>query len=145
MTSVSVMLTFPRECVGDPVISDLVKEQGVTVNILGARIGHSEEGWMLARLEGTAEVLDSCYRSLERRGVEVAFPDGSLIRNEDACVHCGACAGICPSGAFTIDPECFEVAFDMAGCILCGLCVQVCCYGAIRPVVKFGGPEGRAR
>lgn len=49
------------------------------------------------------------------------------------CVHCGACAGICPSGAFSVSGRTFRVKLDMSLCMKCGLCLEVCFYGAIQP------------
>ncbi|MBN2586120.1 MAG: 4Fe-4S binding protein [Candidatus Fermentibacteraceae bacterium] len=139
MVSRSVMLGFPRKCVSDPVISDLVKGCGIEVNILRARIDPSEEGRMLARLRGPEEVIENGLSMLRERGVEISYPESSFIWQEARCVHCGACAGICPSGAFTICPETFMVGFDMSGCILCDLCIEVCYYGAIQSVEDYIG------
>ena len=41
------------------------------------------------------------------------------------CVHCGACAGVCPSAAQTLDSEHVH-HFDRSKCVLCGKCVTVC-------------------
>lgn len=144
MVSMSVLLGFPRECVGEPVISGLVRECGLEVNILHARISPSEEGRMLARLEGTEELIGTGLEYLSRRGVEVMHPGASFIWNEELCVHCGACAGICPVGAFTVDPDTFLVSFAMPGCMLCGLCMEVCYYGAVQSVEDYlGGGRGK--
>ncbi|OPL18185.1 MAG: hypothetical protein AVO35_06680 [Candidatus Aegiribacteria sp. MLS_C] len=132
--SISVLLSFPGECVGEPVISGLVRECGLEVNILHARISPSEEGRMLARLEGTEDLMERGLDYLSRRGVGVTVPGTGFIWDEDLCVHCGACAGICPGGAFTVDHDTLLVSFDMSGCILCGLCMEVCYYGAVQSV-----------
>ncbi len=139
MVSRSVMLGFSRECVSDPVISDLVKECGIEVNILHARIDPSEEGRMLARLRGPEEVIETGLAMLHERGVEVSFPESSFIWQEARCVHCGACAGICPSGAFSVSHVSFEVSFDMSKCILCQLCIEACYYGAIQSAEDYIG------
>ncbi len=43
----------------------------------------------------------------------------------DRCVHCGACAAVCPAGA--ISPE---IVTDHALCTGCGACTEVCMYDA---------------
>ena len=143
MKSISVLLRFPGECVGDPVISQVVRATGICVNILHARISPSEEGRMLARLEGSEELMDEALRMLSSRGVETLLPGSGFIWMEESCVHCGACAGICPSGAFSIDPESCLVGFDLSVCIMCRLCVEACYYGAIQspedPTLIWGG------
>jgi formate hydrogenlyase subunit 6/NADH:ubiquinone oxidoreductase subunit I len=139
MISRSVMLDFSRDIVSDPVISDLVRACAVEVNILHARISPSEEGRMLAKLNGSREVVNEGLDFLRSRGVRVSFPESDLIWREERCVHCGACAGICPSGAFTISPTSFEVGFDMSKCMLCQLCMEACYYGAVQSLEDYIG------
>jgi phosphoadenosine phosphosulfate reductase len=43
------------------------------------------------------------------------------IRKYQACVSCGACAGVCPTGAITINPH-FRVSEDK--CVHCGRCLN---------------------
>jgi L-aspartate semialdehyde sulfurtransferase ferredoxin len=133
----TLMLVFPRECVGEPVISSLVKSFGVEVNILRARIDASEEGRMMAQLSGDDDTIRGSLAYLADRMVEVRIPESSFIWRENLCVHCGACAGLCPSGAFSMNEMTMEVEFDMRDCILCELCIQVCYYGAIQQVEDF--------
>ncbi len=90
----SVMLRFPRECVGKP---------------------------------------------------EEYLPENSFIWQETKCVHCGACAGICPSGAFVINSATFEVEFDISKCILCELCIEACYYSAIQSVEDYIETSGVKR
>ncbi len=133
----SVTLRFPGERVGEPVISRLVRRRDVEVNILHARIEPSEEGRMLAMLEGEAEELDGAVGDLLDLGVDVIPTESSFIWRRDRCVHCGACAGICPSGAFSLDGGSFDVSFELAKCIACGLCAQACYYGAVQSVEEY--------
>ena len=57
-----------------------------------------------------------------------AAPKGGNVPRADAsCVHCGACAEACPTGA--IDPLQLETA-DAARCISCMRCVALCSVGA---------------
>lgn len=41
------------------------------------------------------------------------------------CVHCGACAAVCPSGAHTLDAG-HSHHFDRSKCLLCGKCASAC-------------------
>ena len=133
----SVMLRFPRECVGKPVISNLVRKHGVEVNILRARIHPTEEGRMLAQVKGSDDQITASLEYLSSSGVDVYLPENSFIWQEEKCVHCGACAGICPSGAFIINGSTFEVEFDISKCILCELCIEACYYNAIQSVEDY--------
>lgn len=66
--------------------------------------------------------------------VKVNSPENIFFWQQQKCVHCGACAGICPSGAFSINSDTSEVEFDISKCILCELCIEVCYYSAIQSV-----------
>jgi coenzyme F420 hydrogenase subunit beta len=50
----------------------------------------------------------------------------AIIENE-LCSGCGACVGICPQGAISIDhPRSYKPFIQKSKCILCNLCYQVC-------------------
>ena len=48
-----------------------------------------------------------------------------LMYYADRCVHCGACAAVCPRGAVSA-----EIVTDRTLCNGCGLCTSYCLYGA---------------
>ncbi len=43
----------------------------------------------------------------------------------DACIGCGACVGVCPVGALSMNDDSKSVC-DEGLCIDCGACVSVC-------------------
>ncbi|MDM7202717.1 MAG: 4Fe-4S binding protein, partial [Thermodesulfobacteriaceae bacterium] len=49
-----------------------------------------------------------------------------VIKNENVCIHCGACTAVCPTGALSVDRETFKVIFDPEKCTTCGFCVSAC-------------------
>lgn len=57
-----------------------------------------------------------------------------LIYRVHKCVHCGACAGVCPTGAQQYADG--KHTLDMPLCIACGRCIDVCCYGALELLGK---------
>lgn len=59
------------------------------------------------------------------------------IHTQDLCCGCGACVGVCPVGALSIDLfESYEPRLDESKCTDCGLCYDVC-PGRGHPVVEW--------
>ena len=50
----------------------------------------------------------------------------SMNRDDDKCFQCGACTGICPTGALSMHRPDMTIPFDPEKCTACGLCVPVC-------------------
>ncbi|WP_292352169.1 4Fe-4S binding protein [Methanomethylovorans sp. PtaU1.Bin093] len=55
----------------------------------------------------------------------------SIEVNRYKCGYCGACVGVCPSGALELVETWIEV--DM-NCSRCGLCAKICPVGAIKVI-----------
>lgn len=49
--------------------------------------------------------------------------------NKDTCIGCGACTGVCPVGALSMDGD--KSVCDESVCIDCGACVATCPVEAI--------------
>jgi NAD-dependent dihydropyrimidine dehydrogenase PreA subunit len=141
MASRTITMLFPPEQVGKPLVSRAVKAFDIEINILQACISPSETGRMLAVLEGTEDQIGQVVDFLAGGGIEVGSPESALIHDLESCVHCGACAGLCPVGAFRSDPPGWLVTFEPGLCIGCGICIQACSYGAVRRGGAFVAPE----
>lgn len=50
--------------------------------------------------------------------------------NKDTCIGCGACVGVCPVGALSMDGE-GKSQCDEGTCIDCGSCISSCPVEAI--------------
>ena len=50
--------------------------------------------------------------------------------DQDACIGCGACVGVCPVGALSMDADAKSVC-DEGTCIDCGSCIGACPVSAI--------------
>jgi len=132
----SVILTFPKALVDRPVISGLVRDRGVEVNILQAHVTPEEDGHMFAVLRGAKKAVHDALAYLDDTGVRVVLPAQNVLWDQARCVHCGACVGQCPSGALTADPSSRETCFAHERCIACELCIPSCGYGALASVGK---------
>lgn len=121
-----VVLRFPRESVSKPIISTMVKNYDVEFNILKASITPKEEGLMVIEFIGREKDYNAGIGFLKENGIEIVPLQQDITRNDDRCFHCGACTGICPSGALHIDRETYMIIFDPSLCVACELCVRVC-------------------
>jgi len=63
----------------------------------------------------------------------------SVVGDNDLCCGCGACAGVCPTGAIAIDiSRSHEPVIDESKCTGCGLCYDVG-PGRGYPVIQWAG------
>lgn len=132
MYAKNIVLHYPRRLIEQPVISNLIKNFDLTVNISSARIGQDEEGSMVIEMSGASENLQKGLDYLTGLGVGFKPVSKVIERTEERCTSCGACTAVCPSGALCIrDRRSMEVLFEQDTCIGCGLCIPACPYGAM--------------
>ena len=126
-----IVLSYPPHLVDQPIISKLVKDYDLTVNIMRARITPKEEGRLVLELIGKRAGLEAGFKYLSDLGVEVQSLAQDVKWHEDRCVHCTACIGICPTKALDVSRTNMEVSFKRDKCIACELCIPVCPYHAM--------------
>ena len=124
--SQKIVLRFPPEIVNSPIVCRLTLDYGLTFNILRANVNPDEEGVLVIELNGNAENYRKGLKYLESSGVILQPLSQNISRDEERCTHCGACAAICPVGAFAIDELSREVEFKSEKCIACELCLRAC-------------------
>ena len=120
------LLRFPKEVIDQPIIYNLVKKFDVEFNILKATILLQQEGVMVIEFRGLKPNVKKGIAYLQDIGVKVQSMAGSIRRDDEKCYQCGACTGICPTGALYIKRPEMAVLFDPDKCTACGLCVSVC-------------------
>ena len=121
-----IVLHFPPNITGQPVVYRLVKDFGLTFNLLKASVSPGEEGLMVMELSGDQKNYDKGVKYLTEAGVRIQSLSQDVVRDESRCTHCGACIAICPTEAFSPEPKTREVLFDHNKCVVCGLCVKAC-------------------
>jgi len=119
-----IVLRFDTEISAKPIIYKLVMDYGLIVNIVQANVNPQKQGTMVLEIDGArcGEGLDY----LRKLGVSVQNLDQEITRNEEKCFMCGACTGVCPTGALYMNRPSMEVCFDENNCVVCHLCVKVC-------------------
>ncbi|MEA1944483.1 MAG: 4Fe-4S binding protein [Euryarchaeota archaeon] len=124
------MVIHISAAVHDPVIARVILDTGVAINVDRANID-ATSGEIV--LEVPADACARVAQAFEREGASVSVLEHPIVRDEDECVHCGACISICPAQVFTFNSD-WSVAMDESKCIQCGTCVTACPRGALQIV-----------
>jgi L-aspartate semialdehyde sulfurtransferase ferredoxin len=122
-----VTLTFPRRYVQMPVTYRLAKDFNVAANIIRAQVAPNQVGKLVVELSGDIDAIDW----MRTQDINVSFASREISIDEDLCVHCGLCTGVCPTEALTLDPETAMLVFTRSRCIVCEQCVPTCPTSAI--------------
>ena len=126
MLKKGLVLRFPPEIVDQPIVYRLVKDFNLVFNILKAMITPGKEGIMILELSGDRENLEKGLNYLKDVGVDVKTIAQQVTKNEEVCIHCGACTAVCPTGALFVNRQTFQVIYDPEKCTACGFCVSAC-------------------
>lgn len=124
--SKNVLLVFRPEVMYQPVIYRLAREFDLVFNILEAKIFPRLEGRLILELRGTVDDVERGVEYLESSGVEITSIAENIARDEERCVHCGACTAVCRTEALSLDRGTMEVLFAPEKCAACGQCELAC-------------------
>jgi ABC-type methionine transport system ATPase subunit len=77
-TQTRLRIKIPKRYHHEPIISRLISEHGLTVNIIGALLGASarEDGWFDLELQGYAKQLSSALTYLDELNLEIWHDTG---------------------------------------------------------------------
>lgn len=126
-----VTLTFPRTVVQMPVTYRLAKEFNIAANIIRAQVAPNQVGKLVLELSGDIDQLESAVNWMKSNSIEVSLTTGEIIIDEETCVHCGLCTGVCPTESLTINPNTYQLQFNQQTCIVCEQCIPTCPVQAI--------------
>lgn len=124
MSPKRIVLRFGTDISVKPIVYRLVKDYDLVVNIVKADVNPKKEGTMILEVIGDQSEEGLSY--LRSLGVSVQALNQEIVRDEEKCVMCGACTGICPTSALYMERPSMEVRFDGDQCVFCQLCVKVC-------------------
>lgn len=119
-------LTFPPSQAARPVTYHLVKDYGLTPNILRAQIQPGQQGRMVLEISGPRDAIEAGIAFLEGEGLSVAPAASDIVLDEDACVICGLCTAVCRPGSLALGADGDELVFDKDLCVYCEACVVAC-------------------
>lgn len=126
-----VKLIFPKRSVHMPITYRLAKDFNIAANIIRAQVAPNQVGTLVVELSGDIDQLNDATDWLEVQGIEVSSASGEIVVDDDLCVHCGLCTGVCPTRALTLDSETYRLTFARSRCIVCEQCVPTCPVQAI--------------
>jgi ferredoxin len=125
-----VTLIFPQRTVQMPVTYRLAKDFNVAANIIRAQVAPNQVGKLVVELSGDIDQLDAAMDWMRSQGIGISLANREIVIDEDTCVHCGLCTGVCPTEALTLNPD-FQLNFNRSRCIVCEQCVPTCPVQAI--------------
>ncbi|MCX7592401.1 MAG: 4Fe-4S binding protein [Fischerella sp.] len=126
-----VTLTFPKRAVQMPVTYRLAKDFNVAANIIRAQVAPNQIGKLVVELSGDIDQLDAAIEWMRSQNITVSHTLGEIVIDEELCVHCGLCTGVCPTEALTLNPESYKLTFTRSRCIVCEQCIPTCPVRAI--------------
>jgi formate hydrogenlyase subunit 6/NADH:ubiquinone oxidoreductase subunit I len=126
-----VTIAFPKRTVQMPVTYRLAKDFNVAANIIRAQVAPNQIGKLVVELSGDIDELDAAIEWMRSLGVSVSLVGREILIDEESCVDCGLCTGVCPTQALTLDPQTFKLNFTRSRCIVCEQCIPTCPVQAI--------------
>ncbi len=124
------VLGYDSATVSEPILWKLIKDYNVEVNILKASISPGLEGSLLVELNAEQhDDIEKALAWLASIGISCVSVAKRLNWDEDTCVDCGACTGLCFSQALTMNRETWKLQVDKDKCVACGNCVKACPFG----------------
>ena len=126
MYSKILILRFPKNEVGKPIVCYLAKDYNLTFNILNASVLPRKEGIAVLEVSGTRKDFKEGVQYLKDMGVHVQNASQEIKRLKKKCTHCGACTAVCPTGALSVERPDMRVNFDQKKCSVCELCIPAC-------------------
>ncbi len=126
-----VTLTFPKRTVHMPVTYLLAKDFNVAANIIRAQVAPNQVGKLVLELSGDIDELEAAIDWLRSQGINVSLASREILIDEESCVDCGLCTGVCPTEALILDPESFQLKFLRSRCVVCEQCIPTCPVQAI--------------
>lgn len=126
-----VTLIFPRRSVHIPITYRLAKDFNVAANIIRAQVTPNQVGTLVVELSGDIDQLDAALEWMQTQNIGVSLVSREIVIDEELCVHCGLCTGICPTEALNLNPETFQLNFTRSRCVVCEQCIPTCPVQAI--------------
>jgi ferredoxin len=114
-----------------PVTYRLAKDFNIAARIIRAQVAPNQVGKLVLELSGDIDQLDAAIDWMSSQEINVSLASREILIDEQSCVHCGLCTGVCPTEALSLDPKTFQLHFTRSRCIVCEQCIPTCPVQAI--------------
>jgi ferredoxin len=125
MSDKKFRLKFNDSNLHDSVSYILVSKFNIKPNVLQARIDGSG-GRMILSMSGDENDISNAIKYLRSVDIEIEPLDNYVKRDDNRCIDCGSCISLCPTFAFEMDKETWDVLLDTNKCVACGFCISAC-------------------
>jgi L-aspartate semialdehyde sulfurtransferase ferredoxin len=126
-----VTITFPRIAIRIPLTYRLAKDFNIASNIIRAQVAPNQIGKLVVELQGDIDQIDAAIEWMRMNDFQVYSASGEIAVDDQVCVDCGLCTGVCPTQALVLNPETFRLDFRRSRCIVCEQCIPTCPVSAI--------------
>ncbi|MCZ2201893.1 MAG: 4Fe-4S binding protein [Cylindrospermopsis raciborskii PAMP2012] len=126
-----VTLTFPKRAIQIPVTYRLARDFNVAANIIRAQVAPNQIGKLVVELSGDIDQLDAAIDWMRSQHIAVSNNLGEIVIDDQLCVDCGLCTGVCPTEALSLNRETYKLTFTRSRCIVCEQCISSCPLQAI--------------
>jgi L-aspartate semialdehyde sulfurtransferase ferredoxin len=114
-----------------PIAYRLAKDFNVAANIIRAQIAPNQVGKMVLELLGDIDQLEAALDWMRSQDIQISLTSREISIDEEVCVDCGLCTGVCPTEALTLEPSTFKLNFVRSRCVVCEQCIPTCPVQAI--------------
>ncbi|ELR99724.1 NIL domain-containing protein [Gloeocapsa sp. PCC 73106] len=126
-----VTLTFSQSLIQMPITYRLAKDFNVAANIIRAQVTPNQVGTLVLELSGVVDELEGAIEWMRSQSIGVTLAKNEIMIDENSCVDCGLCTGVCPTQALVLDPDTFRLKFLQLRCVVCEQCIPTCPVQAI--------------
>lgn len=119
-----VLLKYSTERATEPIFASVIRETDAPINILHAELS-AKGGEILVAIDAPEAQTRKVVELFEKRGLEVEEVKRAIQLDEDACIECGACISLCPTGALRLADD-YSIILDEDKCVYCEVCVPSC-------------------
>jgi NAD-dependent dihydropyrimidine dehydrogenase PreA subunit len=114
-----------------PLTYRLAVDFNIASNIIRAQVAPNQIGTLVLELAGDIDALESAIEWMRSQDIGVSLVNHEIVIDDEKCVDCGLCTGVCPTGALVLDKNSFMLKFLRSQCVVCEQCIPACPLQAI--------------